>query len=279
MFKRSPKVLAHVAALNAGNLVTPEYILHSAGDHIDLHRRFCPHRMYPLSEIGRNIQNVVCKYHGYEWDINGKPLNNNKKLKCGEADIGKSGLILKDLVEPSHHWVDDLVKEKELTYSHCTQGSSSGSWLWMMEIQADLLHVRTGDDVIHPELSSLENLEQVNMDSGDGWIIQTCSTGWWLFIYPYTFVEWSKGCLSINYTVPKDVNNEFGFTWATQFYYDPNTSQSCRAEFEKLEDVFHEDVTAIEAQKGPYFPLKNSQNRLEDHCVHFGNWYQENLIK
>ena len=55
------------------------------------------------------------------------------------------------------------------------------------------------------------------------------------------------------------------------------TSVEQRLEFETLEDVFKEDVQAIEKQKGPYFPLMKAMNRYEDHCVHFGKWFKENL--
>ena len=43
-----------------------------------------------------------------------------------------------------------------------------------------------------------------------------------------------------------------------------------------LEDVFREDVIAIEKQKEKYFPLKISSNKYEDHCVHFGQWVMKN---
>ena len=279
MFKKLPKALAHKAAIQNGNFVSPEYILHNAGDHVDLQHRYCPHRLYPLSDVGEIIQEITCELHGYKWDINGLALNNNKKLNCGKASVGRSGLIFKDFIEPDHFWVDDLEKENNLVYSHCQQGASNGSWLWLMNNNADLLHVRPGEKSVHPWLASVEDLDNIIMEEGDDWIIQTCSTGWWLFIYPFTFIEWSKGCLSINYTTPRDINNEFGFTWMTQFYYDPATTTECKLIFERLEDVFHEDVVAIEKQKGSYFPLVKSENRLEDHCVHFSNWYKENLIK
>ena len=280
MFRQIPKILAHSSSIKNGNFTTPQYILHKNETSVDLMSRFCPHRMYPLADIGTITNgNHVCGFHGFEWTNNGIPVNNNKNIHCGKAVVGKSGLVLQNFIEPNHHWVDDLANETNLEYSHICQGSSKGSWLWMMEIQADLLHIRPGEDVVHPWLSSIENLEEVNMESGDGWVIQTCSTGWWLCIYPYTFIEWSKGCLGINYTVPDNLNSEFGFTWVTQFYYDPSVSQSRKVEFEKLEVVFNEDVTAIEAQQGPYFPLNTSQNRLEDHCVHFGNWVSANKIK
>jgi nitrite reductase/ring-hydroxylating ferredoxin subunit len=276
MFKNPPKIFAHVASLDNGNFVLPEVILNKSENDVTLFHRFCPHRMYPLHNTGDHVQTITCKFHGFEWDKDGAPVNNDKKLKCGTASVGRSGLVFKDFIEPDHQWVIDLANEQRLEFSHIKQGKSNGSWLWMMEIQADLLHIRTGDDVVHPWLSSTENLDQVVMESGENWIIQTCSTGWWLFIYPFTFIEWSKGCLSVNYTIPNNINNEFGFEWITQFYYDLNITQQRRNTFEKLEDVFLEDVETIEMQKGNYFPLIKAMNRYEDHCVHFGKWVKAN---
>lgn len=278
MFRNTPKFFAHKSVLELGNFVTPEFILNGGDNNVNLFRRHCPHRMYPLSAPGQVVKEIECKFHGFKWDQQGVPINNDRKLNCGTATIGKSNLIFKDFVEPEHFWVDTLASETNLKFSHAEQGSSKGSWLWMMDIQADLLHIRTGDNVIHPYLSTLEDLDDIDMHDGDGWILQTCSTGWWLFLYPYTFIEWSKGCLSINYTTPKDPDIEFGFDWITQFYFDPNVSKERREEFVKLEDVFHEDVQAIEAQKGSYYPLITSSNRLEDHCVHFGKWVQNNRL-
>jgi len=277
MLKKLPKVLAHSAALKQGNFVAPEYILNKGNENVtNLFHRFCPHRMYPLHNAGEIVGDITCKFHNFQWDKNGAPLNNTKNLGCGKAYVGRSGLVFKDFVEPDHFWVDDLASETNLQYSHSLHGTSKGSWLWMMEIQADLLHIWNGG--IHPALSAVTNLEEIDMHEGDGWILQTCSTGWWLFVYPFTFVEYSKGCVSVNYTIPKDINNEFGFDWITQFYYDPSITIEKRKDFETLEDVFHEDVQAIEAQKGKYFPLMQAQNRLENHCVHFGKWVTNNKL-
>lgn len=278
MFNKPPKILAHQSALAGGNFVTPEYILNQGHPHegINLFSRFCPHRMYPLADPGTSVDNIVCKFHGFEWTNHGVPINNDRKLNCGSAQLGKSGLVFKDFVEPDHHWVNDLAGETNLEFSHVCKGESKGSWLWMMEIQADLLHIRQGDNVIHPQLAEETNLDDVSMDQGNGWILQTCSTGWWLFVYPFTFVEWSKGCVAVNYTTPNDSNNEFGFSWITQFYYDPSTTAEQRKQFETLEDVFHEDIGAIEAQKGPYYPLMKTVSELENHCIHFGKWVTAN---
>jgi len=275
MFKHPPKILAHRSAVKNGNFVTPDYIL--GNDSESLFNRYCPHRRYPISEVGDVLrESMLCNFHGFEWGLKGVPINNDKHINCGKMSTGKSGLLFKDFVEPEHKWVDDLASETSLEYSHVRTGTSKGSWLWMMEIQADLLHIRNGEGAIHPGLSAVTDLEQISMDHGDGWILQTCSTGWWLFIYPFTFIEWSKGCLSINYTIPKDKNNEFGFDWITQFYYDPSVTAEKRKEFETLEDVFKEDVVAIEKQKGPWFPITIPYNRLEEHCVHYGKWVMIN---
>lgn len=274
MFDRPARILAHKSVLQKGNYATPDYILTNSG----LLNRYCPHRSYPLKDIGSFSQDdIVCKFHGFSWNNQGTPINNDRNIKCGSANEGKSGLIFKNFNEPNHRWVDDLADEKNLQYSHCMQGSSKGSWLWMMEIQADLLHIRNGTDVIHPELASVTDLDATEMFEGDDWILQTCSTGWWLFIYPFTFIEWSPGCLSVNYTTPHDINNEMGFDWITQFYYDPKITQEKKKEFETLEDVFKEDVDAIEKQKSKWFPILKPYNRLENHCVHFGHWVKQNL--
>lgn len=276
MFKSTPKVFAHLSVLDHGNFVTPEYILNKNNNIVNLFRRFCPHRKYPLGEPGSHIDNITCKFHNFQWDKNGIPINNDRHIVCGNSNVGLSGLIFKDFTEPDHFWVKDLQNEKNLNYSHSMYGESKGSWLWMMEIQADLLHV--WKDGIHPTLSAVTNLDDIEMYDGDGWILQTCATGWWLFIYPFTFIEWSKGCLSVNYTIPNNVEEEFDFKWTTQFYYDKNISEEKRRDFETLEDVFREDVSAVEKQNGKWFPILKPYNRLENHCVHYGDWVLKNKL-
>jgi hypothetical protein len=278
MFKKIPKIYAHKAAMTSGNFVTPEVILNPGTDTVaNLFHRYCPHRMYPMHTPGEVVQQVQCKFHGFEWTASGTPVNNNRKINCGTASVGRSGLVMKDFVEPEHKWVDDLAQETNLVYSHACTGESTGSWLWMMDVQADLLHVRA--EGIHPGLGSEVTYDELDIVNGDDWILQTHPKGWWLFVYPYTFVEWMPGRVSVNYTVPKDPANEFGFSWITQFYYSNNVSAEEREQFETLDDVWHEDVTAIEKQKGPYFPLSYASHKLEEQCVHFGNWVRQNRIR
>lgn len=279
MFKNTPRILAHVSAVDQGNYVLPEDILSKSENQneVNLFHRFCPHRMYPLHESGDLVQEVWCKFHNFKWDAKGTPINNPKKLTCGTATVGKSGLVFKDFVEPDNHWVEDLSKEKNLKYSHCYKGTSKGSWLWLMDAETDLLHVYRGG--IHPILSSQIDLETVSLEEGDGWVLQNHPDGWWLYIFPFTFVEYGReGMLMVNTVYPHDIKSEYGFDWITQIYYDDSVDADKRKIFETLEEVFQEDVEAAEKQKGDYFPLIKSMNRYEDHCVHFGKWVTANKI-
>lgn len=276
LFINAPKIYAHVKALENGNFVVPEQILNkgTVEGKANIFHRYCPHRMYPIANPGVNVKEMVCKFHDFKWNEDGTPINNPKKLHCGTADVGKTGLIFKNFVEPEHQWVEDLSNEKNLVYSHSYQGESKGSWLWLMDAEADLLHVYKQG--IHPFLSQQINLEDIQLDQGDGWILQHHPGGWWLYIFPYTFVEYGRpGAVMVNTVVPDDYNSEYGFKWITQFYYDPSVSPDRRYLFETLEQVFKEDVETAELQKGDYFPLMKAMNRYEDHCVHFGKWFRE----
>ena len=277
MFKNPPKILAHNSALHAGSFVTPEFILSRNDNRINALSRMCPHRFYPIGVEGENIENITCKFHGFQFDSNGTPLNNNLRLPCTDTTIGRSGLIFRNFNEPHNEWVDTLQKETNLSY-YCTfSGTSSGSWLWMMDVQVDLLHIKKNG--IHPVLSTLINLDDIKMIDGDGWILQTFETGWWLCIYPYTFVEWTEGCVAINYVIPKDMNHEYGFKWTTQIYFDLSVvTTKQQKDFMLIEDVFKEDVEAIEKQMRPYIPLLTSDSRLENQVVHFGDWVIKNRL-
>jgi nitrite reductase/ring-hydroxylating ferredoxin subunit len=279
MFRKTPRVLAHRAAIESGLFVAAEYIIgKSSQDTAYLLNRYCPHRSYPLGgTVGScydKDHRITCDLHGMSWTALGSPINNDCSLLQRDVTIRNDGLIIENLVEDAQEWSKDLQKETALQYHNTVTGKSAGSWLWAMEIQADLLHIGAGK--IHPALAESVDLSSIQLSHGQDWISQKHNTGWWTFIYPYTFLEWSAGCLSINYVTPDDPNNEFGFTWNTQFYFDPAVSHAKRSEFRSLEEVFCEDVGAIEQQKGPWFPLKHAQHSLEQHCVHWGKWVQAN---
>jgi len=278
MFKNPPRIFAYKTVVDKGNFVLPDYILNKGDNTVNLFHRYCPHRMYPLHTPGEHVDEINCRLHNFTWAKDGTPVNNPKKIHCGTTTTGRTGLVFKNFEEPDHAWVDELATETNLVYSHSFQGESRGNWLWLMDAEADLLHVYNGG--IHPILSAQVNINDVTTDQGDGWIIQNHPDGWWVYVFPFTFVEYGRpGCLMVNTVIPDDIDSEYGFRWITQFYYDPSVTANTRIVFETLETVFREDVETAELQKGDYFPLMKALNRFEDHCVHFGKWVTENKIK
>ena len=274
-----PKLLCHDSALSKTNkFIVPEFIVTKESNQFQALSRICPHRFYEIGEAGEQPEKIVCHFHGFEFNEIGKPVNNKFRLPCNSVDYHQqTGLIFKDFKRCDDlPIVKDVSSENNLQFSHTYHGTSKGSWLWLMEAEADLLHVRKNG--IHPWLANEVDAEtEVSIDQGDGWIIQYHPTGWWFYLFPFTFIEWAKGCLSINYTIPHDVNNEYGFDWITQIYFDPSIDSDMRRHFNQIEPVFREDIAAIEKQKRPFRPLE-SDLRLETHSVHFGKWVKENVV-
>lgn len=277
MFRNESKVITHVSALKKYNrFIGEEYIVTKNNEKINVFNRLCPHRFYPLGNYGEEKENITCKLHGFVFDDNGKATNNPYKLNCQTSNIGKSGIIFKNFIEPEHAWVEDLANEKKLEYSHSCFGESEGNWLWLMEIQIDLLHV--WKDGIHPWLSTQFDPYEVKLEEKDNWVYQKHPTGWWVYIFPYIFLEWSPGCLSINSIYPNDKKSELGYKWITQYYFDPSVSKEDRIVFNRIEEVFREDVRGSEQQKIPFIPYKKAINQLEKQSVYFGDWVSRNRI-
>jgi len=279
MFNKFPTAVAHKSCVDRGMYVTPEYIISECNGELKTLNKFCPHRRYPLGTTGEHKTQIKCKLHGFEFNPDGSPINNDKSLACSTVHLGKSGILFKDFTEPKHTWVDDLSKEQNLKYSHITTNSSKGSWLWTNDIAIDLFHVSNG--LIHPLLMQQVDPAKFILEEGDGWAIQhNGNCGWWLFIYPFTFIEYSNpGCLAILSIIPTDNFIEYGFNWYVQYYYNDEVSRDRRIIFETLELTYSEDVQAAELQRGDYFPLLRMSNPLEKHCVSFGDWVIKNKLK
>ena len=279
MFKKFPLAVAHKNCADKEMFVAPEYIISKSNDKVKALNKFCPHRKYPLGKTGTFLNKLQCELHGFAFNPDGTAINNNRNLSCPSVKLGRSGLLFRDFEEPDAEWVDDLANEPNLIFSHMTEHKSHGSYLWSTDVAIDLLHVKSG--TIHPLLMQQVNPEVFKLSEGDGWALQKFSDqGWWLFIYPFTFIEYNReGCLAINTSIPDNYNNEYGFTWYTQYYYNKDVHADKRLIFETLDLTFNEDVKASELQKGDYYPLLKVTDDLEKHCVTYGQWVTENRLQ
>ena len=275
MYNKYPKVLSHKSVFNHGNFSTDDYILHLDDTHVDKFHRACPHRRYPIVDSHKSVTDITCFFHGYKWDASGKPLNNRHNLSCGTLPINKSGLIIENF-DGSAPWIDDLAKETELKYSHTYNGGyTNSSWLWMMDILADIQHVY--ENGVHPELWKTTKPTQVIHEYGDCWNMQRHPDGWWLFVYPFTGIDYEPGRLMINSIKPENYEREFGFQWNMQFYYADHITSEQRTIFEQTTVICQQDIDTIEKIKIPYFPVIRPENELEEPCVQWGKWVRNNI--
>lgn len=278
MLKSYPNIFAHESSCRHGNFVLQDRIIIKGLD-FQTRSRECPHRAYLMHKPGEVVKNLECKLHGFCWDNQGLPIGNHPYRLLDHTSItkGVSGLLFQQFEEPiGSRWVTDIANETNLEYSHSVTGSSNASWLWLMDILGDVLHIRP--DGIHPALYPTVTLDKIDIEYGDGWCCQYHDNGFWLFVYPFHSIEWSNGKLSIMRITPNSTNEEFGFTWQCQLYYTAGIDSNQRKEWETLVNVYNEDIAAAENIRRSFFPLSRSTSRLEDPTVHWGKWFKENRV-
>jgi nitrite reductase/ring-hydroxylating ferredoxin subunit len=267
--------ISAIAHKSAQNLVTEDVIIF--GDRVL--SRVCPHRYFPLGKLGKKCdKQITCKLHGFSFDtFTGRGVNNNLSLPQKQITPTKSGIVYDgDFQEPDHWWVDTIAKEKTMFYRDSFKGKSKGSWLWNYETALDLLHLRK--DGIHPWLADQMTTDQVSLDEGDGWVLQHFAGGFWLFLFPYTFIEWMPGGICIVTVKPDSNDTEYGYSWFGQYYYRLGLPQKVIDDFKRIDEVWNEDVAASKLIRRPFTPMLKSDDPLERHNVVFGEWYKRNKI-
>jgi phenylpropionate dioxygenase-like ring-hydroxylating dioxygenase large terminal subunit len=231
----------------------------------------CPHRGFPILQPAGVADNMRCELHGWQWNDDGTPTNNSACLKPRNLTVGKSGLMFMDWQEPSDaKWVNDLANDS-FTYSHSTRRTGTGDWKWQMEMHVDLLHV----DKIHPLLTSYVDIHKLQTEYGSDWVCQHHEHGWWLFIYPFTHIEWEPGCLYFSEMVQTD----YGYEVYIHYLFNESTPQHVRENFIKVAEVtFDEDVDAVNrlSLNNKYRTPSKTLDPLEVDIKHFYDWYKAN---
>ena len=233
----------------------------------------CPHRGSKIIPSGTTKSNLECNLHGWCWNKDGSPINNHIPLLSKNINVGKSGIIFLDWVEPQDSkWVKDL-EEDQLEYSHSIKKIGSGDWKWQMEMHVDLLHVNK----IHPLLDGYVNVKNLTSERGDDWIAQYHEYGWWLFVYPFTHIEYEPGCLYFSEMSPRQ--NREGYDIYIHYMFNKHISNDIKDKFIKMSEItLDEDIEAVNniSMNSRYRKPGNLLDPLETDIIHFYNWLEKN---
>lgn len=265
-----PRLFGHKDSLTNNRFFAASSVV--INQSLEAFTNICPHRGFPILQAGNVSDNMLCNLHGWQWDDQGRPANNSACLKPYKITTGRSGLMFTDWIEPTTaKWVSDLEGDS-FTYSHSTQRIGTGDWRWQMELHVDLLHV----PVIHPLLTSYVNVKELHTEYGKDWICQHHKHGWWLFVYPFTHIEWEPGCLYFSEMKP----TLSGYNVYIHYLFNQYTPLHVRENFIKVAEVtFDEDIDAVNrlSEYNTYKKPSKILNPLEVDIKHFYDWYTSNI--
>lgn len=266
-----PKILTHNDIFKNSNFFgSSHYVINKD---LQLFPNRCPHRGNKIISPGTTKEEFKCGLHGWSWTKHGLPTNNDVNIKFKNATKGQSGLIFLDWEEPINvKWVEDL-KTDQLEYSHSIKKQGTGDWRWQMEMHVDLLHV----EQIHPLLTSYVNCTNLISERGDDWIAQHHEHGWWLFVYPFTHIEWEPGCLYFSEMTPREAG--IGYDICIHYLFNKNVPLEQRKHFANMAEItVDEDIQAVNdlSLSSKYRMPGNNPHPLESDIVHFYKWVEEN---
>jgi len=266
-----PKVFTHKGVFKNNNFYgSSQFVINKD---LQLFSNRCPHRGNKIISPGTVKQEFKCGLHGWQWNENGSPINNSVNLRSTYATLGGSGLIYLDWNEPSSaKWVHDLSSD-DLQFDHCIKKHGHGDWRWQMEMHVDLLHVQ----FIHPLLNNYVDCNKLISEKGYDWIAQYHDHGWWLFIYPFTHIEWEPGCLYFSEMVPRE--NNLGYDVFIHYLFSPKISEEKKRDFSMMAEItFDEDINAVNeiSSTSKYRMPSNAKHPLEQDIIHFYKWLEDN---
>jgi phenylpropionate dioxygenase-like ring-hydroxylating dioxygenase large terminal subunit len=266
-----PKLLTHKDVFNNRNFFGSSHYVISKK--LEMFSNRCPHRGNKIIPPGNCKDTFTCGLHGWSWSDAGEPANNNVNLRPRSVNVGHSGLVFLDWEEPSGtKWAKDLAQD-QFEYSHSVKKHGEGDWRWQMEMHVDLLHVSK----IHPLLDSYVDVGKLTTEYGSDWIAQHHDHGWWLFVYPFTHIEYEQGCLYFSEMAPRETGQ--GYDVYIHYLYNTSINTKTRKNFEHIaETTFDEDIQAVNelSAVSKYRAPSNAPHPLEQDIVHFYNWVEEN---
>jgi len=291
---RINSVIGHTSLLNVPQLsLNKEVLYFKDKDKFYAQSAKCPHRGYQLfaNYDRRDIDpnDIVCPAHGLHFK-NGKCDNFN--LLRGELTV-VNNILLDQFAYPVltlPKEVKVLEQEKVTFYHREIVKVSNVDWRCHMENNVDMLHLKHA----HSYMDTFVDLHNIRTAEGEDWSWQEltfsnniCSNGpyelmkidssnsnlktWWLYLYPYTMIEWQAGFIGISTIHP----NKSGYTLVYDLYVDNDIHQSPYVVKKAIIDfTMQEDLNLIR-NIGTFKPQSHYM-KGEEHTKHFHGWLEDN---
>ncbi len=266
--------LAHTNSLNNGEYLTLEQydkervLVNSNG--FKMVSNICPHQKSIISQrLGQG--NRVCPYHGWEFDINGRPINsgrtehycvNNNELKSFpvyewsnllfDTEVSfKETLDLRDLVLMEQRI--DVVRSSSKT---------------IMDIFLDVDHIPILHENVYENIGfeTVETVEWHYYDNGSLQSVQDKAR--WIAVYPNTMIEWQLGCLFVTVAVEKEKNK----TDVHVFKY----RNKHISDYQWLHNEQTWETAWSQDKEQATRMLSIDSNNLEPQKLHYKNWLKNN---
>lgn len=168
----------------------------------------CPHQKSLLT-TSSGFGYRKCPYHGWAFDINGKPISSGRtehycknKAKLKSSNVYSWNRLLFDSpvkIETPIKFNEMRLKEQRIDYVKADYRN-------VMDLFLDVDHIQEVHDGVYDKLGITDTT--VTWDYFDGGSVQTVKQGaYWIAIYPHTMIEWQKGALFITVAIPADNKN------------------------------------------------------------------------
>jgi phenylpropionate dioxygenase-like ring-hydroxylating dioxygenase large terminal subunit len=239
-------------------------------DSLQLISNVCPHQKSLLSvEKGSGAR--VCPYHGWSFDIKGKPLGsgltackNTKGLETQPVYQWNNLLFTKPVAAPAADFIDTKnMKLVETRVDHVKASANNIMDLFLDVDHIELVHAGVYDELGMPDIREVDwhyyewgSLQLVPGPDGYG--------AAWLAVYPNTMIEWQQGAMFI--TVANDLGNDSSDVVVYKYRDVAYTSELWETNSRIWETAWHQDKSQAELL------TEFNQDNLEPAKQHFRNY-------
>jgi len=246
-----------------------KFITNQEGEY-KIANNICPHQGSLI--VSGVADKIKCRYHGWEWDINGNPISQGHTGVCNKSKVAMSpcfesnGLLFSTDIK-----LDVAVPFNDFTLIESRVDNVDANYKTIMNVFLDVDHIPVVHKDVYTDLG-IGDEPDVIWDYYD-WgsmqsVIPNNPTGIyaaiWIAVYPFTMIEWQQNALFITVCLPKNNSTQI----AVFKYMQTDTSESDWKE----NAAMWETAWAQDKEQAELIVGRSPINNLEEQKIHFLNW-------